>query len=432
MISEVLFSSQIQVYLSGCVLELQTMLKTLQKRELDGSTIKVALVGAGSMGLGIAHQLKVTPGMTLVSVFDIDTAAAQQAAEFDEATMVAGSFEGLFENGAVDVLVESSNSIQSALRYCEGALDRKAHVVLMNAEVDLAFGPYLKELAENAGVVVTSDAGDQHGVLASMIEEITLWGFDIVQAGNVKGFLDRDATAGKLAHEAEIRNLNPIQCCAYTDGSKLNIEMAVLANGFGYAVPKLGMTGPRLKSVEEVMESFDWEACSSEGEVDYILGAEPGGGVYVVGKCDDVFQQPYLKYYKLIHTSKEGYYLFYRPYHLCHLETPKAIFEAVVCGQALLSPTAGRKCEVYAYAKADFPAGTVIEEAIGGDVVYGMIEEVSKAGGQVPQVTLACEGDCPELSRAVVKGDPILLDDVNWPDRSLLDKYLLVSNQPGT
>jgi len=47
----------------------------------------------------------------------------------------------------------------------------------MNAEVDLVFGPQLQALAKENNVVVTSDAGDQHGVLATMIDEIKLWGY---------------------------------------------------------------------------------------------------------------------------------------------------------------------------------------------------------------------------------------------------------------
>lgn len=52
-----------------------------------------------------------------------------------------------------------------------------------------------------------------------MIHEIQLWGFEIIQAGNIKGFLNRHATASELEHEAAKRNLSPIQCCAYTDGT---------------------------------------------------------------------------------------------------------------------------------------------------------------------------------------------------------------------
>ncbi len=77
-----------------------------------------------------------------------------------------------------------------------------------------------------------------------MIDEIGIWGFDIVQAGNIKGFLNRYATAGSLRAEAAKRNLSLIQCCAYTDGTKLAIEMACLGNSAGLIPSVRGMEGP--------------------------------------------------------------------------------------------------------------------------------------------------------------------------------------------
>ncbi|WP_235379098.1 hypothetical protein [Candidatus Coxiella mudrowiae] len=53
----------------------------------------------------------------------------------------------------------------------------------------------MQHQARKQEVIVTSDSGDQHDVLMRMIEEIEFWGFKIVQVGNIKGFLDRYATA---------------------------------------------------------------------------------------------------------------------------------------------------------------------------------------------------------------------------------------------
>ncbi|MGJ8656472.1 MAG: homoserine dehydrogenase [Akkermansiaceae bacterium] len=406
------------------------MIRTLKKLQKANTPIRVGLVGAGSMGFGIAHQVCITPGMELTWIADKKLIAAEKTSAATADCVTGDSVEHLLQEHPVDVLVESTNSIQSALRYCELAIQSKAHVILMNAEVDLAFGPYLAQLADEYGVIISSDAGDQHGVLATMIEEITLWGFDIVQAGNIKGFLKRDATVESLAHEAAIRNLNPVQCCAYTDGTKLNIEMAVIANALGYLPTQTGMTGPRAERVEQALELFDFSEYPKEGVIDYILGAEPGGGVYVIARCEAEVQLPYLTYYKLQQSDQGHYYLFYRPYHLCHLETPKAIYKAVIEHEALLQPWAGRATEVYAYAKADFPAGTVIEEGIGSDVVYGMVSEVSKSGGQVPVVTLEVEGEKPVLKRDVTMGQALLYSDIEWLDRSLIDQYLQPSNLP--
>ncbi len=408
------------------------MLKSLQKRERENSPITVGIVGVGAMGMGIAHQINITPGMKLLWVADKTLEKAEKAASMNQGCIAGSSANELLKSLPVDVFVESTNSIQSALEYCKTAIFNRAHVVLMNAEVDLAFGPFLSKLAADHGVICTSDAGDQHGVLASMIEEITLWGFNIVQAGNIKGFLNREATIASLAQEAAIRNLDPSQCCAYTDGTKLNIEMAILSNAYGFLPMNEGMTGPRTQVVGEALSSFDFNAYPKEGVIDYILGAEPGGGVYVIAKCDHPLQVPYLNYYKLLKSEQGFFYLFYRPYHLCHLETPKAIFNAAEHHEAILQPWKGRVAEVYAYAKADFLAGTVIDEAIGSDIFYGLVKGIASASSQVPIVTLENEFQKPVLNRDVVKGQAIHFDDVYWPDKTLLDQYNHPSNQPST
>src|SRR6185295_5008942 len=208
------------------------MLNELRYREKIGQPICVGLIGAGAMGVGIALQLAKTPGMKLSIIADIDLTAAEKA------KVAYGKPVPLFQdanhaladtNIELDVLVESTNTINAAAGYCLKAIHRKAHVVLMNAEVDLLLGRYLKHEASQHNVIVTSDAGDQHGVLSRMIEEIELWGFNIVQAGNIKGFLDRYATAHSKREIAKQLNLNLTQCVAYTDGTKLNIEMALIA-----------------------------------------------------------------------------------------------------------------------------------------------------------------------------------------------------------
>ena len=57
-------------------------------------------------------------------------------------------------------LSDNSHAIEAAADYCRAAVENKAHVVLMNAEVDLAHGPELAALAAQKGLVLTSDAGD--------------------------------------------------------------------------------------------------------------------------------------------------------------------------------------------------------------------------------------------------------------------------------
>lgn len=413
--------------------------------ERAGCPIRVAVMGAGgSMGRGLALQCACTPGVRMVAAIDIDLRSAQQAAELQGRpwtvassradvrsavrtgkTIVTADPNAVLTEGreVVDVLIESTSSVAAAARAVDAALQTKVDVVLMNAEVDCLLGPSLHRTASESGAVVTSDAGDQHGVLMRMIDEVQLWGFELVMAGNIKGFLDRQATAASLVDEARKRNLNPIMCTAYTDGTKLNIEMALVANATGLLPARRGMIGPRAAHVTEVFDKFDLSAFSKPGVVDYILGAEPGGGVFVIGYCDQPVQREYLSYYKM---GDGPFYLFYRPYHLCHLETMYALGRVAIDRQPVFSPLERPVTEVIAIAKTDLTAGMLLGRAIGGSQVYGEVEQrtITQRLGAVPICLL--EPDEPNqvrLVRNVRVGTAILWEDIELPETDLVKAY---------
>jgi predicted homoserine dehydrogenase-like protein len=417
----------------------------LVQLEQDGRPIRVAVTGAGgAMGRGLALQIGATPGMRLVAAIDLDLARAQDAARLHGQpwrragsdrevaralqrgqTVVGDDAAPVLDLGrdAVDVLIESTNTVGAAARTVMAASRAGVDAVLMNAEVDCLLGPLLRRTADEAGAIVTSDAGDQHGVLMRMIDEIRLWGFDIVMAGNIKGFLDRYATPTSIASEARARNLNPVQCASYTDGTKLNVEMALVANATGFLPARRGMLGPAAESVEEVFAKFALADLPEPGCVDYILGAQPGGGVFVVGRCDTPVQREYLHYYKL---GRGPFYLFYRPYHLCHLETTYALGRVALDRKPVFTPRAHPVAEVIAVAKRDLVPGTALEPAIGGEHLYGQIETVEAAGAldAVPICLLECDGErAPVVARAVRKDEPLRRQDVELPDSDLLDAY---------
>ncbi len=402
------------------------MIRTLKRLQ---SPIRVGLVGAGCMGSGIAHQISQTPGMVLKWIVAQRPETARELARKTGTGTFGTDACSLLQSHPVDVLVEASNTIWAAYQYCETALETNTHVVLMNAEVDLVFGPHLCKMAASENLVVTSDAGDQHGVLGRMIQEIQLWGFDIVQAGNVKGFLNRYATATELTREAVKRNISPLKCCAFTDGTKLNIEMAILANAFGFSPAKIGMLGPKVQKVSDVLESFDLDQLSTtNGNIDYILGAQPGGGVYVIGRCNDSVQQPYLEYYKI---GNGPYYLFQRDYHLCHIETTGAIARTFFHRTPELQPWAGRVTDVYAFAKRKIPASTAIPHGIGGDHFYGMIAPSKEAtqNNWVPITLLDSENEPALLSRSMASDEALTWDHIPSFASPMIDLYRTPGNQ---
>ena len=208
-----------------------------------------------------------------------------------------------------------------AARFDAEALRRGKHVVMMNSEADLAFGPWFLNLARQSGAVYTSCDGDQPAALMRLYRETTLWGFETVMAGNIKGYLRRDANPVDIIPEAEKRGLDPKMCASYTDGTKLCVEQALIANALGLRTDVPGMHGPRAESCLDVFRVFDLEALWRDriGLTDYILGARPKGGVFLIGYHDHPYQKAMLDWF----PSELGpgpFYVFERPFHLVHVE----------------------------------------------------------------------------------------------------------------
>lgn len=392
--------------------------------------IKVAVIGVGSMGKGLAYQIEKTPGLECVALADISVDKCLACARWlGKASVIANNKESMNAHvrngrlavtrcgelvsqcGPVDVVIEASSSIVDGLRYCESALQNGKHLVMMNAEVDLTFGPYLLDLARTNGVTYTSCDGDQHGVIKRLVDDVELWGFELVMAGNIKGFLDKYSNPQKIVPEADKRNLDYKMATAYTDGTKLAIEMALVSNALGLRPNKGAMIGPKASHVSEALKLFNLQEIR-EGTpvVDYLLGAEPGGGVFVIGYCDNPYQMDMMKYYKM---GDGPYYVFYRPYHLCHVEAMQCVFDAVQ-GRSLLQPNCGMMANVYACAKTDLNMGARLD-GVGGHTCYGAIQE--KKSRLLP----ICLSENLVLRKAIQKDVRITIDDV---DCKSIDRYV--------
>jgi predicted homoserine dehydrogenase-like protein len=391
--------------------------------------IRVAVIGSGHTGKALLYQCGITPGIECVAVADIKVdkavaacqafdrryAVAQNLADLHDA--IARGAIGVCEDGellarceSVDVMIESSSSVAGGGHFAAVALENRIHVVMMNAESDLIFGPYLLSLARRNGVVYTTCDGDQPGVIKRLVDEVALWGFELVMAGNIKGFLDRYVDPGSIVPEADKRFLDYKMCTAYTDGTKLCVEMALVANALGLETDKPGMHGPRTKDLLEVFDRFDLNRMvdGRGAVVDYVLGARPYGGVFIIARSDHPFQQMMMDYF----PSQMGsgpYYVFHRPYHLCHVEAMQCVAEAFLDHEALLQPVAGFRTNVYAYAKRNLRRGETLD-GIGGYTCYGMIENCAE--NEAREGLPICLADEVTLKRNVAKDEKIFMEDV--------------------
>jgi predicted homoserine dehydrogenase-like protein len=383
-------------------------LKRFEELAATGKPLRVGLVGLGAMGKGMAYNIFNTPGIKLVRVGDTNTKRFSELENIIPGSTHATTQDctAIAEADNIDMFIEASSSIEMGLKYVEKAIDNNHDVLLMNGEVDCFYGPQLYEKAQQKGVMISSTDGDQYGVLIKLLEEIELMRLRPIMIGNIKGFMNRYANPDSIKHEADIRNLDYQMCVTYTDGTKLAIEMAIMSNATGFVPYKGKMEGPTMKWVGEVLDYYDFAEISQEPVVEYIVGAEPGGGVFVVAECHNEYQRSLLKYYKM---GDGPYYVFYRPYHLCHVETAYAIGRMIFDNEPLLVPWKGRVANINAVAKIDLSPGYILDEP-GMFTIYGEMALQSIIDRN--KWALVHEVNGRRVKNPIKKDQPICLDDI--------------------
>ncbi|MBC7250175.1 MAG: Gfo/Idh/MocA family oxidoreductase [Anaerolineae bacterium] len=411
--------------------------KALEKREKEGNPIGVAMVGAGYMGRGIALQIiTATPGMRLVAISNRTLAQAERAyrqagIEAVKVVETVSQLERAIAQGqyaitedalllcraqGIDAVIEVTGTIEFGAHVALAAIENGKHVILMNAELDATIGPILKVYADRAGVVITNSDGDQPGVIINLYRFVKAIGCRPVLAGNIKGLHDPYRTPETQKGYAAKYHQKPQMVTSFADGTKISMEMAIVANATGFKVGKRGMYGPHCEDVSDAPRLFPLEQMLNGGLVDYVVGAKPAPGVFVLGYNDHPLQQEYLRYYKM---GDGPLYVFYTPYHLCHLEVPLTVARAVLFHDAAVAPLGGPVTEVITVAKRDLKAGEALD-GLGGFTCYGLLEnaEVCHAENLLPMgISPGCR-----LKRDISKDQVITYDDVELPEGRLCDQ----------
>ncbi len=421
--------------------------KALEKREREGKPIKVAMVGAGFMGRGIALQIvKSVVGMRLVAISNRNIEGARRAyseagvedvrvveniSQLEEAIAkkkyaITADATLLCQAASIDAIIEVTGVVEFGAHTVLKAIENRKHIITMNAELDGTIGPILKVYADKSGVVITNADGDQPGVIMNLYRFVKGIGVKPVLCGNIKGLHDpyRNPTTQKAF--AEKWKQKPHMVTSFADGSKISFEQAIVANATGMRVARRGMYGPTVPSGTFIKEAVNLypleELAKGSGIVDYVVGAEPGPGVFVLGTHDHPTQQHYLNLYKL---GTGPLYCFYTPYHLCHFEVPNTVARAVLFGDAAIAPVGAPFVDVVTTAKIDLKAGQILD-GIGYYMTYGQCEnsDVVNAKKLLP-IGLA-EG-C-RLKRDIPKDQVLTYDDVELPKGRLCDKLRAEQN----
>ena len=415
--------------------------RALAEREREGRPIKVAMIGAGFMGRGIALQIhSFTPGMELVAVANhhlegarraVVEAGIQDPTVVDSATdlderiahgipAITDDCSLLADAEGIDVVIEVTGTVEFAARHVLAAIQNGKHVVLMNAELDSTVGPILKVYADARGVVLTNADGDQPGVTMNLHRFVSGIGVRPVLCGNIKGLHDPYRNPTTQAEFARRWGQNPQMVTSFADGSKISFEQAIVANATGMRVLRRGMLGPTVDAgtpIDQAAKTFpEDELLSGEGAVEYVVGAVPSPGVFVLGAHDHPVQRHYLDLYKL---GAGPLYCFYTPYHLCHFEVPNTVARAALFGDAAISPVGAPSVEVVAAAKIELEAGQILD-GVGSYTTYGLCEnaDVVERDSLLP---LGLAEGC-RVVRDVPRDAVLTYGDVEIPDARLVDK----------
>lgn len=367
----------------------------LQRRELEGRPIRVAMVGAGAAGRAIALQLGTpVPGIRLAGIANRTPARAERAlreagiTEWSTAggTAVAAAVQRgvpvltddptlLTECPAIDLVVEVTGTVEFGVEVTLSAIAHGKQVVMVNAELDSLLGPILKAKADAAGVVLTNTDGDEPGVAMTLLRYLRSLGLRAVAAGIIKGMVDRYRTPDTQRAFAQEHDQDVRKVTSFADGTKLSMEATVLANAAGFGVGRRGMYGPVCADVRELAQSLPAADMLTGGIVDYAVGAAPHTGAFVIVHEDHPIKRAQLAYYKL---GPGPFYVFYTPFHLPHVQIASTIGRAVECRDATVAPLDGPRCEVVAVAKRNLRAGERLD-GVGGFCMYGSIENAATA-----------------------------------------------------
>lgn len=409
----------------------------LEKRAQDGNPVRVALVGAGYMGRGIALDIiSAMPGMRLVAISNRHIARAEQAyteAGIDACTVVhtAGALEQAVRAGHyavvedpmvlcqaenIEAIIDATGDIEVGAHVAMEAIKHGKHLILMNAELDATLGPILKVYADRAGVVYTYTDGDEPGVAMNLYRFVKSIGYRPVLMGQIKGFLDRYRNPETQRGFAEQHQQKAAMVASFADGSKLCLESSLMANATGFTPGVRGMFGHQCAHVKDLLDLFAPEQLLSGGLVDFALGAEPHTGAFVVGYNDHPVKKAYMRYFKM---GDGPFYMFYTPYHLPHLQLPLTVARAVLFHDATLAPLGAPVCDTGAFAKRDLKAGEVLD-GMGGFTCYGLIDtyEVCTKENLLP---MALSHGC-RLKHDVPMDQGITVRDVELPPGRLCDK----------
>lgn len=421
----------------------------LLEREAANRPVTVGLIGAGKFGTMFLSQARLTKGMHVVAVADLNVERARSqlasagwpaeqyaAASLDDAikrraTHITADAGSLIKHPGIEVIVEATGIPEAGIAHAMKAIENGKHIVMVNVEADAVAGPLLARKAKAAGVVYSLAWGDQPALICEHVDWARAAGFKVVAAGkgtryephyhrsnpdNVWDILD------KYLNITDRKSINPKMFNSFVDGTKSSIEMTAVCNATGLVPQSNGLAFPpatRFELAEVCKPKSAGGTLEKEGVTEVTSSVYRDGrdvphhlalGTYVVIEGETEYARKCFGEYAMLPDESGRYAALYRPIHMIGLELGISVASAALRKESTGAPT-GFRSDVAATAKKDLKTGEMLDGE-GGFCVWGK---------QVPADRSLEQGYLPlglaqnvKLKRDVKEGECLKWSDVAY------------------
>jgi predicted homoserine dehydrogenase-like protein len=429
----------------------------LKKRVQENNPVKVGVIGAGKFSSMFLSQARLTPGMQVVGIAELDMERAFSALDITgwgrESAKIADSAGTINDTAAggkisitedameliksdCDVIMEITGNPEVGTYHAVQAIEAGKHVVMVNVEADCLLGPVLSQKAEQQGVVYSMAYGDQPALIAEQLDWAQTVGFEVVCAGKGTRYQPEyhystpDTVWGYYGFSEErvaSGDYNAQMFNSFLDGSKSAIEMCAVSNGSGLIPQKCGLQFPAvdIEDLAEILKPVgDGGILEHSGTVEVIASENRDGsplsrdlrwGVYVVFKAPHDYAERCFQEYGMKTDRSGKYSALYRPYHYIGMELGISVASAVLRQE----PTGSSRAfvaDVAAHAKKDLQPGDILDGE-GGFCVFG---KLLRSEGSIDNniLPLGLTGQA-RIVKPVAKGLPLTYDCVELDTSSI-------------
>src|SRR5262245_25838427 len=353
----------------------------LLEREAAGRPITVGLIGAGKFGTMFLSQARLTRGMHVVAVADLDVPRALRqlrSAGWDDEAVSAPSLaqalarrrihvtedaEAVIACPEIEVIVEATGVPAVGIRHALRAMGHGKHIVMVNVEADALAGPLLARQAKAAGVVYSLAWGDQPALICEHVDWARACGFTVVAAGKGTRYEPHyhrstpdtvwDILDKYLSIE-DRNSINPKMFNSFVDGTKSGIEMTAVCNAAGLVPQSEGLGFPpatRFELADVCKPKAAGGTLEKAGVTEVTSSVYRDGrdvphhlalGTYVVFEGESDYARRCFKEYAMLPDRSGCYAALYRPIHMIGLELGISIAAAALRGEPTGAPDAFR------------------------------------------------------------------------------------------